>query len=78
MLTLWYLSFFISIVSFFIGVAKISWPALLLSTLTFLPIAYLFFGANNALRYVGLTPLVLLALTILFWLLNKKKIGRTM
>ncbi|MGE7021701.1 hypothetical protein [Solibacillus cecembensis] len=76
MLSLWYLSFLISIVAFFVGIVKKSWHALLLSTLTFLPIAYYFIGANNAWRYVGFTPIILLALTLLFWQINRKRHSR--
>lgn len=72
MILLWYLSFIISIVAFFVGIGKKSWRALLLSTLTFLPIAYYFFGTNNAWKYVGVIPIILLVLTVLFLLLEKK------
>ena len=71
MLILWNLSLFVSIVALMVGVAKKSWIYLLISTITFLPIAYYFSGANNAWRYVGLTPIVLLVLTIIIWRLKK-------
>ncbi|WP_075618612.1 hypothetical protein [Paenisporosarcina indica] len=74
MLFLWSLSFVVSIVALIVGVAKKSWIYLLISTITFLPIAYYFSGANNTWKYVGLTPIVLLVLTIFIWLFNKKKI----
>jgi len=71
MLILWNLSLFVSIVALMVGVAKKSWIYLLISTITFLPIAYYFSGANNAWRYVGLTPIVLFVLTIIIWRLKK-------
>jgi len=46
---------------------------MLLSTITFLPIAYYFSGAVNAWKYIGLTPIVLLILTIVFWFLSRRK-----
>ncbi|MFJ5770098.1 hypothetical protein [Psychrobacillus sp. NPDC093180] len=73
MLLLWQLSLFVSIATLFIGVAKTSWVFLLISTITFIPIAYYFSGANNAWKYVGLTPFFLLFLTILFWFIHKRK-----
>ena len=72
MLILWQLSLFVSIVALIVGVSKLSWIYLLISTITFLPIAYYFLGANNAWKYVGLTPIILLVLTIIIWLLNKR------
>lgn len=72
MLILWYLSLFVSVVAFMVGIAKKSWVILLISTITFIPLAYYFSGANNAWKYVGLTPIILLVLTILTWVMNKK------
>jgi len=72
MLILWYLSLFVSIVAFMVGIAKKSWVILLISTITFIPIAYYFSGANNSWQYVGLTPIMLLVLTLLIWITNKK------
>ncbi|PKH08541.1 hypothetical protein [Planomicrobium sp. MB-3u-38] len=74
MLTLWYLSLFVSIVFLLAGLLKRSWIFLLISTITFIPIAYYFSGANNAWKYVGLTPVLLLALTAAVWLKSKKEI----
>jgi len=75
MLLLWQLSLFVSILTLLVGVVKKSWVFLLISTITFMPIAYYFFGANNAWKYVGLTPVILLVLTILFWFISKKKLS---
>lgn len=71
MLLLWYFSLIISIVSFLAGIHKKSWLSLFLSTITSLPIAYYFLGAENAWRFVGFIPLFLLILTIITWLNNK-------
>ena len=72
MLILWQLSLVVSIFALIIGVSKMSWIYLLISTVTFLPIAYYFSGANNAWKYVALTPIILLILTITIYLLNKR------
>lgn len=73
MLLLWQLSLFVSIAALLCGIVKKSWVFLLISTITFIPIAYYFSGANNAWKYVGLTPVILLVLTILVWFISKKK-----
>ena len=75
MLLLWQLSLFVSILTLSVGVVKKSWVFLLISTITFIPIAYYFSGANNAWKYVGLTPVILFLLTILFWFISKKKMS---
>jgi len=72
MLALWYLSLFVSIIALAVGIVKKSWTAFLISSLTFLPIAYYFWGANNAWKMVGLTPILLLLLT--FYMKQKKRI----
>ncbi|MEY9977380.1 hypothetical protein [Lysinibacillus sp. RC79] len=72
-LFLWRLSFFISGVTLIIGIVKRSWLFMLISTITFLPIAYYFSGAVNAFKYIGLTPVVLLLLAIKFGFLKRKK-----
>lgn len=74
MLLLWQLSFFVSIGTLIVGVGKKSWVFLLISTITFIPIAYYFSGANNTWKYVGLTPVILLVLTILIWVISKKTV----
>ncbi|ETT86729.1 hypothetical protein MKZ08_09755 [Viridibacillus sp. FSL R5-0477] len=73
MLLLWQLSLSISIVALLVGIIKKYWVFLLISTITFIPIAYYFLGANNAWKYVGLTPVILFVLTILIWFISKKK-----
>lgn len=73
MLLLWQLSLFVSIAALLVGIVKKSWAFLLISTITFIPIAYYFSGSNNAWKYVGLTPALLLVLTILILLISKKK-----
>ena len=72
MLVLWNLSLVFSIIAFMVGMAKRSSIALLMSTLTSLPIAFYFLGAENAWRLVGFMPFALLILTVFIWLLNKK------
>ena len=64
MLLLWYTSFFISVVTLIFGVLKRSWLLMLVSSVTFIPIAYYFSGAVNAWKYVGFTPIILLIVTI--------------
>ncbi|MDM5250678.1 hypothetical protein [Lysinibacillus sp. G4S2] len=71
-LFLWQLSFFISGVTLIVGIFKKSWVFMLISTITFLPIAYYFLGAVNAFKYIGLTPIVLFIVAILFWFLKRK------
>ncbi|MFT9816889.1 hypothetical protein [Lysinibacillus sp. NPDC056185] len=71
-LFLWQLSFFISGVTLIVGIFKKSWVFMLISTISFLPIAYYFFGAVNAFKYIGLTPFVLFIVAILFWFLKRK------
>lgn len=70
----WYLSLFVSIVFLLAGILKQSWIFLLISTIAFLPIAYYFPGANNAWKYIGLTPLIILSLTVVVWFISKKEI----
>lgn len=75
MLLLWQLSLVVSTATLLVGVVKTSWLFLLISTITFILIAYYFSGANNAWKYVGLTPVILLFLTILIWFISKKKMS---
>lgn len=72
MLFLWQLSFFISGVTLIVGTLKKSWVFMLISTITFLPVAYYFWGAKNAFKYIGLTPIILFILAILFWFLKRR------
>lgn len=74
MLTLWYLSLVISIVSLGAGIIKKSWIFLLISAVSFIPVAWYFSGANNGLKYVGLMPLILLVLSGMVWLAGRKKV----
>lgn len=73
-LLLWSASFFVSILTLILAIVKRSWLYMLLSTITFLPVAYYFSGAINAWKYIGLAPIVLLILTIVFWFLSRKNI----
>lgn len=73
-LLLWRISFFISIIALVIGVFKRSWVFMLISAITFIPIAYYFSGAVNYLRYIGFAPVIMLFLTIIFWFLKKRNI----
>ncbi|MEY9971079.1 hypothetical protein ABH966_001445 [Lysinibacillus sp. RC46] len=71
-LFLWQLSFFISGVTLIVGIFKKSWVFMLISTISFLPIAFYFLGAENTFKYIGLTPFVLFIVAILFWFLKRK------
>jgi len=71
-LFLWQLSFFIFGVTLIVGIFKKSWVFMLISTITFLPIAFYFLGAKNAFKYIGLTPIFLFILAILFWFFKRK------
>ncbi|PIC67626.1 hypothetical protein CSV71_10420 [Sporosarcina sp. P21c] len=66
MLLLWYASFLISIMTMVFGISRRSWFYMLISAITFLPISYYFLGINIALKYVGLIPIILLALAMYF------------
>ncbi|MBI6873347.1 hypothetical protein MXL46_04560 [Heyndrickxia sporothermodurans] len=72
MLLLWYASFLASIFTLIFGLFKRSGLFMLISTITFIPIAYYFLGAENAWKYVGFTPVILLILTIYFWFSGRK------
>jgi len=72
MILLWSASFFVSILTLILAIVKRSWVYMLLSTITFLPVAYYFSGAVNAWKYIGLTPIILLILTIVILFLNRK------
>ena len=65
----------VSTATLLVCVVKTSWIFLLISTITFIPITYYFSGANNAWKYVGLTPVILLFLTIFIWFISKKKMS---
>lgn len=70
---LWQLSLLASIICLIIGLIKRSWPFLLISTITFLPIAIYFLGVNNYLKSIAFTPIILFMLTILFFSQFHKK-----
>lgn len=72
MLLLWYASFLTSMITLAFGISRRSWLFMLISTITFIPIAYYFFGANNAFKYVGLIPIAFLLLTVFFWFPGRK------
>ena len=72
MLLLWYASFLTSIITLVFGISRRSRLFMLISTITFIPIAYYFFGANNALKYVALTPIIFLLLTLFYWFSERK------
>jgi hypothetical protein len=69
---LWQVSLGISIITFLFGLFKRSWVSMLISFVTFLPIAYYFLGAENEWKLVGFIPLLMLILTIVFWRSKKK------
>ncbi len=73
MLLLWSAFFVISIFALVFAVVKFSWVYMLISTITSIPVAYYFFGANNAWKYVAFTPIILLILTVVFLFLGKGK-----
>lgn len=72
MLILWYASFLVSIITLVFGISRRSWFYMLLSAITFLPISYYFLGINIALKYVGLTPIIVLALAVFFGYSERK------
>lgn len=72
MLLLWYASFLISIMTMVFGISRRSWFYMLISAITFLPISYYFLGINIALKYLGLTPIILLALAVYFGVSERK------
>ena len=72
MLFFWYASLLTSIITVAFGIFKRSSFLMLISNITSIPIAYYFFGANNAVKYVGLTPVFLLVLTLLIWFSERK------
>lgn len=74
MLLLWNLAFCVSIFTLIMGLVKQSWRLLLISTISSLPIAFYFlFGVENAFKYVGFSPLLLLISTAAMWVMNKRK-----
>ncbi|KOY80653.1 hypothetical protein I6G82_09525 [Lysinibacillus macroides] len=74
MLLLWSMSFVVAIFALVLAVVKCSWIFMLISTITCIPVAAYFWGANNAWQSIGFIPLFLLMLTMAFWFLEKKVI----
>lgn len=68
---IWEISFLTSIITLGFGIFKRSWFLTFISAIAFLPTAYYFSGANSALKYIGLTPIILLLLTTYFWFLRR-------
>jgi len=76
MLVLWSVSFVIAVFISVLAVVKLSWIYMLISTIASIPVAsYYFLGANNAWKYIGLIPIFLLILAVVFWFLEKRKRG---
>lgn len=73
MILLWSLSCVISIFAFVFAIIKYSWVYMFVSAITSISIAYYFFGAENAWKYLSLIPVFLLVLTIVFWFSGKEK-----
>ncbi len=69
---LWQASMIISFLSFFFGLFTRSKTALLISFVTFLPIGYYFFGANNAFKLIALLAFVPLLIIYLFYRHEKR------
>lgn len=71
---LWQASLIISFLSFFFGLFTNSKTSLLISFITFLPIAYYFFGANNAFKLVALFSFVPLVIMYLFYRHERRRV----
>ena len=69
----WQMSFVISVVTFLYGIITTSWKSMIVSFITFLPIAYYFNGANNAYRMVAFIPILTLIVALYFWRNKKAK-----
>jgi hypothetical protein len=64
---LWQLAFVASIITLLYSLWKKSWFSMFMSSITFLPIAYYFNGAENGWRVLAIIPFLLLLVTIVFW-----------
>ena len=64
---LWQVSLIISFLLFFFGLFTKSKTSLLMSFFTSLPIAWYFFGTNNAFKLIALFPTIPLILIYLFY-----------
>ncbi|MCM3744876.1 hypothetical protein M3193_12055 [Sporosarcina luteola] len=71
---LWQASLIISVLSFLFGLLTKSKTSLLISFFTSLPIAYYFFGANNALKLVALFSVVPLVIKYLFYRHERRRV----
>ncbi|RDI41086.1 hypothetical protein DFR59_11090 [Falsibacillus pallidus] len=63
---LWQFSCGISIISFAYGLFKRSWISMIISLVSFLPVSYYFLGAENELKFIGYTPILMLLFILLF------------
>lgn len=73
MLLFWYLSVFISALTFVYGVSQKSAFGFFMSAVTFLPISIYFAGMNHPIQYIALTPVAIVMLGI-YLIASKKKI----
>ncbi|WP_160327637.1 hypothetical protein, partial [Sporosarcina koreensis] len=71
---LWQSALIISFLSFFFGLFTKSKTSLLISFFTSLPIAYYFFGANNAFKLIALFPIITLLIIYLFYRHEKRRV----
>ncbi|MDN4607000.1 hypothetical protein [Sporosarcina highlanderae] len=60
------ISVFLMFFSLFFSILKRSWRAMLISFIASLPTSMYFASVNPPLSYLGLTPILLLTLTIIF------------
>lgn len=72
MLVLWTMSCLASIIVLYLAIIKRSSLYMLIGTLTSLPFALYFLGAENAWKYVGFTPILLFLVATYFWFFEKK------
>lgn len=73
MLLLWSASGVIFIFAFVFAVVRLSWVYMLISAIASIPVTAYFFGAENVWQYIGFTPLVFFALTVVLWFLQKRR-----
>lgn len=60
LLLLWYLSIFISALTFVYALSQRSGTALIVSAITFLPISIYFAGFNHPIQYIALMPIFMI------------------
>jgi hypothetical protein len=68
---LWQVSLVMSLSAFLYSLLNRSWVSMLISFITFLPVAYYFSGAENEWRLVAFIPIVLIMTTIIFWRMGR-------